>query len=150
MNKIALFSILFFALAQFSYAEDQIVINDAWVREVPPGTFVSAVYMTIENKGEHDKLVSLSSEIAESAELHTSKVDENDVATMEMIKILDIPSNNTVKLEPGGMHVMLLGLKESLVGKEVVNLKLVFDKAGVVVVEVPVKKTGRMDHQHHH
>lgn len=149
MNKFALFSILFLALGQFVYAEDQIVINDAWVREVPPGSSVSAVYLTIKNKGEDDNLVGLSSEIAESAELHTSKVDENGVATMEMIKVLDIPSDNTVKLEPGGMHIMLIGIKESLVGKETVNLKLVFDKAGVVTIEVPVKKSGQMDHHHH-
>lgn len=150
MNKFAILSILFFALAQFSYAEDQIEINDAWVREVPPGSSVSAVYMTIENKGENDNLVGLSSEIAETAELHTSKVDDNGVATMEMIKVLEIPSDGSVKLEPGGMHIMLIGLKESLVGKEAVNIKLEFDKAGIVVVEVPVKKSGQMDHQHHH
>ncbi|MGB2692081.1 MAG: copper chaperone PCu(A)C [Thermodesulfobacteriota bacterium] len=150
MNKIVLLSILFFTLAQFSYADDNIVINDAWVREVPPGSSVSAVYMTIENKGVLDQLVSISSEIAETAELHTSKVDENGVATMEMIKVLNLPSDSTVKLEPGGMHIMLIDLKESLVGKEAVNIKLVFDKAGIVVVEVPVKKTGQMDHQHHH
>jgi len=156
MKKTLSLGIIFLALAQFSYAEnnniikDKIIINDAWVREVPPGTSVSAVYLTIENKGDDDKLVGMSSEAAENAELHTSKVDENGVATMEMIKILDIPSDNAVELEPGGMHIMLIGLKESLVGKESVNLKLVFDEAGDIVIEVPVKKVGQGGHKHHH
>lgn len=148
MNKVVLLSILFLALAQFVYAEDQIVIKDAWVREVPPGTSVSAVYMTIENKGPSDKLVAISSEVSEAAELHTSKVDENGVATMELIKVLDIPSDSTAELEPGGMHLMLIGLKESLVGKKDVNLKLTFNKAGVVMIEAPVKKSAQMDHHH--
>ena len=149
MKKTIVALILFFVLAQFSFAQDNIVISDAWVREVPPGTSMSAGYMTIENNGdEDDKLVSMSSKAAESAELHISKVDNNDVATMEMIEVLDIPSNNSIELEPGGMHVMLIGLKESLVGKDSVDLKLVFEKAGEVMIEVPVKKSAQMDHHH--
>jgi len=149
MKKIFLLGIFFVILAQLCYADDNIVIKDAWVREVPPGTSVSAVYMTIENKGPSDKLVAISSEVSKAAELHTSKVDENGVATMELIKVLDIPSDSTIELEPGGMHLMLIGLKESLVGKKAVNVKLVFDKSGVVTIEVPVKKSAQMDHHHH-
>lgn len=150
MRKIALLSILFFALVQFSYADDNIVIKNAWVREAPPGSSVSAAYMTIENKGESDTLVSISSELAENVELHTTKVDDNSVATMEMIDILEVPSNKSIELKPGGMHIMLIGLKESLVGKESVDLKLVFDKAGEVEIQAPVKKSGQQDHKHHH
>jgi len=151
MKKTIVALILFFVLAQFSFAQGNIVISDAWVREVPPGTSMSAGYMTIENNGdEDDKLVSMSSKAAESAELHISKVDNNDVATMEMIEVLDIPSNNSIELEPGGMHVMLIGLKESLVGKDSVDLKLVFEKAGEVMIEVPVKKGQPGGHKHHH
>ncbi len=151
MKTTLLLGIIFFAIAQFSYAEDDMVINNAWVREVPPGSSVSAIYMTIENNGdEDDKLVSLSSKAAESAELHTSKVDNDGIATMEMIEVLDIPSNNSIEFEPGGMHVMLIGLKQSLVGKDSVDLKLVFEKAGEVMIEVPVKKGQRGGHKHHH
>ena len=151
MKKTIVALILFFVLAQFSFAQGNIVISDAWVREVPPGTSMSAGYMRIENNGdEDDKLVSMSSKAAESAELHISKVDNNDVATMEMIEVLDIPSNNSIELEPGGMHVMLIGLKESLVGKDSVDLKLVFEKAGEVMIEVPVKKGQPGGHKHHH
>lgn len=149
MKKTLSVGIFLILLTLFSYADDSILINDAWVREVPPGTSVSAVYMTIENKGGPDKLVDISSKVADKAELHTSKVDENDVATMEMIEVLEIPSDSKIELEPGGMHLMLIGLKESLVGKESVKLQLEFDKAGVVIVEVPVKKSAQIHHSHH-
>lgn len=151
MKKLILPLILLFTLAQFSYAEDSIVISDAWVREVPPGTSVSAVYMTIENKGDqHDKLIGMSSDVAESAELHISKVDENGVATMEMIKMLDLPRGEAVEFKPGGMHIMLIGLKESLVGKDSVKLNLKFEKSEVVEVEAPVKSTKNSGSMHHH
>lgn len=149
IKKIAFLSILFFALAQFSISQDTIVINDAWVREVPPGSSVSAAYMKIENTGNPDKLVSLSSEAAEKVELHNSKVDENSIATMELIEILDIPSESSVELKPGGMHIMLIGLKESLVGKETVKLTLDFENAGQVEINVPVKKGDHDAHEHH-
>jgi copper(I)-binding protein len=79
-----------------------------------------------------------------------SKVDEDGVATMEMIKILDLPGGEAVELKPGGMHIMLIGLKESLVGKDRVKLNLNFEKSGVVKVEVPVKSTKNSGSGHHH
>jgi len=151
MGKTIIALILFFALAQFSFAQDNIVISDAWVREVPPGTSMSAGYLTIENKAKNDdKLIGISSDVAESAELHISKVDENDVATMEMIKTLDLPSGETIELKPGGMHIMLIGLKESLVGKDSVRLNLNFEKSGEVKVEAPVKSSGSSAGGHNH
>lgn len=150
MYKIIIVSILFFSFTPFLYARDNIVINNAWVREVPPGSSVSAVYMQIQNSGEDDSLIDISSGISESAELHTSKVDKDGVATMEMTTILEIPSNKSIELEPGGMHLMLIGLKETLVGKKSVSLKLVFDKAGEIKIEVPVKKSGMETHKHKH
>ncbi len=151
MGKTIIALILFFVLAQFSFAQDNIVISDAWVREVPPGTSMSAGYMTIENKAKNDdKLIGISSDVAESAELHISKVDENGVATMEMIKILDLPSGEAIELKPGGMHIMLIGLKESLVGKDSVRLNLNFEKSGEVKVEAPVKSSRSPTGGHNH
>lgn len=150
MNITLITGIIFFALAQFSYAGDFITIDNSWVREVPPGSSVSAVYMTINNNGEDDRLVAISSDISENAELHTSMVNENDVASMEMMKVLDIPSGETVELKPGGMHIMLIGLKESLVDKKSVNLELTFEKAGLIDIEIPVKRSNYETHIHNH
>ena len=150
MNIISVTGLIMFALAQFSYAGDLIEIENAWVREVPPGSSVSAAYMTINNKGEEDKLVGISSDISENVELHTSEVDENGVATMDMIKILVIPSGKTIELNPGGMHIMLIGLKDRLVDKESVSLKLTFEKSGEIMIKAPVKKSNMDTHMHSH
>ena len=130
MKKIILSLVLFLSLVHFSYAETGVVITDAWVREVPTGATVSAAYLTIENKGDMaDKLMAISSDAAENVEIHMSSVDENGVAKMEMIKILELPSGEKVELKPGGKHFMLIGLKEPLVGKESITLILDFDKS---------------------
>lgn len=150
MNITLITGIIFFALAQFSYAGDFIKIDNFWVRDVPPGSSVSAVYMTINNNGEDDRLLAISSDISENAELHTSMVNENDVASMELMKVLDIPSGETVELKPGGMHIMLIGLKESLVDKKSVNLELTFEKAGLIDIEIPVKRSNHETHIHNH
>jgi len=148
-KKISVLSILFIIMAQIAISQETMIINDAWVREVPPGSSVSATYMTIQNKGDDDQLIEISSDVSENAELHTSKVDENGVASMEMIKVLEIPAGKTVEFNPGGMHIMLIGLKESLVGKESINLTLEFTEAGEMQIEVPVKKSAGESHHHH-
>ena len=148
-KKLLALSILLMFMAHISISQEAMIINDAWVREVPPGSSVSAAYMTIQNKGNDDQLIAISSDFSETAELHTSKVDDSGVATMEMINVLDIPSGKTVELKPGGMHIMLIGIKEPLVGKESVNLKLEFNQAGDIQIEVPVKKSAGNTYHHH-
>ena len=151
MKRIMFLLLMFFAFVNVSYAEDGVVIRDAWVREVPPGASVSAAYMTIENKGgQVDKLTAISSDAAENVEIHMSNVDENGVAKMERIKILELSAGESLELKPGGMHVMLIGLKESLVGREYVTINFNFDKSGDIKIKVPVKSVKSSGEHHHH
>ncbi len=151
MKKVMFSLLMFLAFAPFSYAEGDIVVRDAWVREVPPGASVSAAYMTIENKGSQvDKLTALSSDAAENVEIHMSNVDENGIAKMERIKTLELPAGESLELKPGGMHVMLIGLKESLIGIESVTMNLSFEKAGDMLIKVPVKSMKSSGEVHHH
>ncbi len=151
MKRSLILLLLFFVIAQRSFAGDGVVISDAWVREVPPGATVSAGYMTIQNKANSDdKLTLISSDAAEAVELHRSSVDDNGVATMERVQVLDLSVDEIVELKPGGMHLMLIGLKESLVGKESVIINLNFVNSGTVRVEAPVKNLKDSDATHHH
>lgn len=151
MKATILFAILYLILAPFTIAEDKIAITDAWVREVPPGSSVSAAYLTIKNTGsEADKLNAISSDAAENVEIHRSSVDGQGVAKMEMIKVLELPAGEKVELKPGGMHLMLIGLKESLVGKDKITLILDFDESDNVSIEVPVKSSKDSGEVHHH
>ena len=151
MKQTMLFLILFLAFVPLSLAQTNIVITDAWVREVPPGAQVSAAYLVLENKADQtDKLTAVSSDAAKDVELHNSKVDKDGVATMERVYTLEIPKGEVVELKPGGMHLMLIGLKEPLVGKDSIILNLTFEKSGNVVVEVPVKDLKNSGEHHHH
>ncbi len=151
MKKISILLLVLFTFTQLSFARDSIVISDAWVREVPPGATVSAAYMTIQNKADRmDKLTSISSDAAGVVELHLSKVDDNGVATMERVQVLELPANDKVELKPGGMHLMLIGLKEPLVGKDSVIINMDFENSETLRIEVPVKSLKDSDGTHHH
>ncbi|MEQ9619226.1 MAG: copper chaperone PCu(A)C [Deltaproteobacteria bacterium] len=139
MEKVLISMMLVFLTAGFSHAENRIAIKDAWVREVPPASSITAVYFTIENQGnEDDKLVDVSSEISGSAEIHVTTVDDKSVAKMEMKKEIDIPKGETIELKPGGAHIMLIDLKEPLTDKNEIDLDLTFAKAGDVEIKAVV------------
>lgn len=143
------------SLAAFSYsnAQEAITVTEAWVREVPPSSTLTAAYMNIANNGgEDDKLVSVSSTAAETTEIHLSSVDDKGVAKMEKVNEVAVPAGGTAELKPGGYHIMLIGLKEPLTDKENVEIVLEFEKAGKITVNAPVKgmdKQSHEDHSHH-
>ncbi len=142
MKKV-LFGSLF--LASFSLAQPKIEVKDAWVREVPPTSKMSAAYMVIENKGkEADKLVDASNNVSEITELH-----ETIEGKMRRVKAIEIPAGGKAELKPGGLHVMLINLKKPLKEGDTVELTLKFEKSGEVKVQAPVKK-GMGGHMHRH
>lgn len=150
-----LFMAVALALLAFSYsnAEDTITVTDAWVREVPPTSTITAVYLKITNNGgEDDKLVSASSTAAETAEIHLSSVDDKGVAKMEKVDGVTVPAGGAAELKPGSYHIMLIGLNEPLTDKENVEIVLDFENAGKITVNAPVKgmdKQSQEDHSHH-
>lgn len=153
MRKYILSTMFIFALGSLSYAGDEIQVTDAWVREVPPASTVTAAYLKITNEGDKaDKLTGVSSAIAGSAQIHTTSVDDKGVAKMEMQDSIDIPAGETVALEPGGTHIMLIDLKEPVMGKDEVELDLTFENAGEVEVKAHVMglDDDNGGHDHHH
>lgn len=99
----------------------------------------SAAYMTISNRGSlPDRLVSAESEIAEAVEIHISEmVDE--VMTMHQVEGVDLPASGNVELKPGGLHLMLIGLKEDLNAGEHVTIKLGFEEFGEIMIDAEVR-----------
>jgi copper(I)-binding protein len=103
----------------------------------------AAGYMGISNTGATaDRLLSISVGFAQDAGLHLSKVDDSGVATMEPVKALDIPAGDTVLLEPGGYHVMFLGLTSVLAEGDMLPATLTFEKAGKIEIEFMVDPPG--------
>ena len=114
-------------------------INDLWVRGSVPGQTNGAGYMMINNpSGSSDRLLSAQSEASTRLELHTV-LTEDGVAKMRQVEGIDIPAKGSVKLAPGGFHMMFLQLTGPFKQGELVPVVLKFEKAGEVRVNFTVK-----------
>ncbi len=124
-----------------SYAEAQIVISDAWIRELTPGSSVTAGYMIIENFGNNDdKLTGINPTFGDHGGIHTTEVDDNGIARMEMLEELIIPAGKKVVLEPGGAHIMLTDITQPVKKGDKLKLELLFEGAGKKDIYVKVKR----------
>lgn len=131
-------------LVRAEAGEDGLVLSDAWARASVTAT--GAVYLTIENKGDAaDTLLEVRSAAAAKVELHTMTMD-GMVMKMRRLGALPIEAGETVSLAPGGLHIMLIRLKEPLGEGMSVPLTLVFEKAGSVEVSAPVRAAGQSAH----
>ncbi len=103
-----------------------------------------AAYFTIVNTGtSDDRLIAASSPVAEKSEPH-STIDDNGVMRMRPLAGIEVKAGERVELKPGGMHLMLTGLKAPLKLGQSFPLTLTFEKAGAVSVMVAVEKAGAM------
>jgi periplasmic copper chaperone A len=147
-----LFALLCTILASAAFAgtdlkHGNLTIGHPWARATPGAVKNSAAFFTIENKGAADKLVGVSGDVAREIQIHTM-ITEAGVMKMREIKSLDIPANGKTELKPGGLHIMLIGLKDGLKDGTKFPLTLKFEKAGEVKVTVTAEKAGH-DHSGH-
>lgn len=155
MRKLACLFLLLIFPVSVCFAAPKIEVKEAWVREVPPSSSLTAAYMLIENRGDEDEsLVGVTSPVSNYAEIHTVSVNEEGMARMQKVEAIDIPAGRKVELKPGGYHVMLIELKKPLKAGDTVELNLQFKKSGILKVTAPVKGTTEMTehktHQMHH
>jgi copper(I)-binding protein len=116
-------------------------ISNAWARSTAPGQEVGAAYMSLKST-RAAKLLEVKSPVAESVEIHEMSMN-NGVMKMRMLDVLDLPVGKTVKLEPGGFHLMLIDLKKPLKAGGNIEISLtVKDNRGKLStqkVSLPVK-----------
>jgi copper(I)-binding protein len=120
-----------------------LVITQAWSRATPGGAKVAGGYLTIENKGSvADRLIGGSADVAEKVQVHEMGMN-NGVMTMRPLdQGLTIEPGKTVKLAPGGYHLMLLDLKTPLKQGDKLPVTLEFEKAGKVKLSLDVQGVG--------
>lgn len=128
-------------------------IDNAWARFSAPGMTSSGVFLTLNNQSDAaDTLVGASTPVAKKVELHTHSKDSSGVMRMrEVSGGIDLPKGQTVQLQPGGLHVMLFGLKKPLVVGDTFPLTLKFKQAKPHTVTVKVQTgpaTMPMHHDH--
>ena len=117
-----------------------LVISQAWSRATAHGAKVGAGYMTITNKGTTpDRLVGGSLPQAGRFEIHEMKMEDGIMKMRPLPGGLEIKPGETVKLAPGGYHLMFMKLKEPLKQGETLKGELKFEKAGTVTVDYAVQ-----------
>jgi len=129
-----------------------IIIEGAYARSSGASAKSGAAFMSIMNMGtEDDRLISATSDVARKIETHTHIEADNGVMQMREVKGgFVIPAGETHMLARGGDHLMFMGLNASMVQDQMITLTLTFEKAGEMVVEIPVdlkrKPMKKMDH----
>ncbi|MEL7048701.1 MAG: copper chaperone PCu(A)C [Pseudomonadota bacterium] len=137
------------------YKVGSIKIDHPWTRVTPPGVKVGAGYMTIENTGDTaDKLIGGSFSLAKKLEMHTTEVTDGIARMREISGGLEIAPGATVTFQPGGKHLMFMGLSAALEDGKKIDGTLEFEKAGTVTVKFAVEplsaKSGKaVDHSAH-
>jgi copper(I)-binding protein len=129
------------ALAQEFKAGD-IVVDKAWSRATPKGADTGSGYLTIHNNGATpDKLTGGSADFA-AVEIHEMKTDNGVMQMRELKEGLNIPAHATVRLAPGGYHLMFTHLTKPLEKGQTVAATLTFEHGGPVTVQFPVQAVG--------
>lgn len=120
-------------------------IDHPWSRATPPGAAVAAGYLVIENRGrDADRLVSLTvqDDLAARAEMHDMAVTDGVMRMRPVSGGVEIAPGMTAKFEPGGLHIMFVGLKRTLARGDRFKAVLTFERAGAVEVEFVVEAMG--------
>lgn len=140
-NTLKAITAAFFAVITLSTgANAEILIEDPYVRSSGANAKSGAAFMIVKNTGtEADRLIATRSDVARRVELHGHF--ETDDGVMQMREIeggIEIPAQGMAMLQRGGMHVMFMGLNQSLVQGETIKVILVFETAGEITLEIPV------------
>ena len=118
--------------AAHDYQHGALKIEHPWVRPTLSGQRTGAGYLGIHNSGSAaDRLLGGSTPAAAAVEVHEMRMD-GDVMRMRELKALELPAGKAVALAPGGLHLMLTGLKAPLKIGDKLSVKLRFEKAGEV------------------
>jgi copper(I)-binding protein len=136
--KIATFLVLL--LSPSLLLADAITIDDAYVREVPPGLPTSASFLVLKNDSDAEiALIKVTGDIAKNIELH-EHVHKDGMMEMRQVEKISIPAKGETKLQPSGYHIMLIGLNKKIKAGDSVELMLEFDNGTKKTINADVKK----------
>lgn len=122
------------------YQAGTLTISAPWARATPPVAPTGAGFMMLTNSGsEEDTLLGAKADVSERVELHTH-THEDGVMKMRRVENVPVPANDTVRLEPGRLHVMFIGLHAPFTVGQSFPVTLQFAKAGEITVEMAVQE----------
>ncbi len=122
---------------------DTISVTDAWIAEAPPGATTLAGYMIIENSGNKARsIVSASSDSFTDIEVHRTVIEKGTARMVQQVEIA-LPARETIVLEPGGSHLMLVRPERSIAVGDSITIRLHFYGGESIQVDFIVR-SGRM------
>lgn len=124
------------------YTSGSLRISQPWARATAPGAASGGGFLSIDNKGPADRLVSASAGVANTVELHTMSMDGNVMRMAKLERGIEVPAGGKVELKPGSLHIMFIGLKAPLKEGDSFPLTLKFEKAGELSVNVKIGALG--------
>jgi len=142
MRKIwfAIFAIALIAVACQPAAKEGIEARDYWLRASAAGEN-TAMYMLLQNHGSAvDELIGASSNVTDAVELHKTTMDANGMMQMSPVPSVVLDADAEVHFEPGGLHVMFIGLKQDLKVGDKIQVTLHFKNREDIVLTVPAQE----------
>ena len=132
-----------------------IMIKDAIAVTSTPKSKSGAIFMIIHNNSQNiDRLLSAQTGVSKMAQMHSSEMDGDVMKMVHVEEGFEVPSHGRLTLEPGGKHIMLMGLLRTLEKDSYFNLILEFENTGQIEVEVKyegsIKDMKKMDQSHDH
>ena len=125
-----------------------IEVHEPWARAALMGGN-SAAYMMIHNhSASADELIGASSDIADAVEIHLSQMGPNGEMQMLPQESVSLAAGDEVSFQPGGYHIMLIGLAKDLKAGDTFQVVLHFKTHADITLEVTVQEMEGMDHQH--
>lgn len=116
-------------------------IESRWARATAGRAETGAAYVVLVGGEQADTLIGASSPVAGTVELHTH-VETDGVMRMRQVDSIPIPAKTQVVFRPGGLHIMLIGLKGPLKEGRTFPLTLIFEHAGRIETQVPILAPG--------
>ena len=135
-----------FAASAHEYQSGDLVIKQPRVSAPLPGAKISAGYLVIRNTGDTtERLLGVSAGFAKRSELHTMNIVDGVARMRPLADGIEIPPGKTIRLERGGLHLMFMNVSDELKAGKLRSVKLMFEKAGTIEVDMLVFDPTRQD-----
>lgn len=124
-----------------------LTISGGWARESIGPARTAAAYLELHNHGSDPiSITGAASPTARSVALHQT-IKDGDVMRMRPVTALELAPGERIALEPGGRHLMFMGLKEPFREGMSIDVTLFLSDGRAVQVAMPVRPIGGHDHQ---
>ncbi|WP_119067693.1 copper chaperone PCu(A)C [Aggregatilinea lenta] len=105
-----------------------------------PAETITAAYMTITNNAdEDDVLTGVTCADAREVQIHETTMNGDVMQMRPLTDGLTIPADSSVTLEPGGFHMMLIGIDAAFEPGQTVELVLTFASGKELTVDAEVR-----------